>query len=228
MTPETSNAVPSCATRRRGANRKGGISSSTFDLAYQSLGPASGSKEEIDMNVQWRRLLIMIFNVCIVLATLYLSWQTYHGFIATRRTIGSWGCEMSWMTPSYSLVPFQPESRYRLYLYREQGWDADDARGRPILFIPGNAGSYQQVRSIASLAARTAAGSLDFYTGKSTTCPSDPSRSKRRVFCLFWTYTRHASSIRPASDTKAVQYTRETRHAHRPLDGRNRRAPGCR
>ncbi|KAI3332318.1 GPI inositol-deacylase [Xylariaceae sp. AK1471] len=71
------------------------------------------------------------------------------------------GCRMSWMSPSF--VPFTDfdtehtrfASKYSLYLYREQGIDhGPKVRGIPILFIPGNAGSYKQVRSIASESAR--------------------------------------------------------------------------
>ncbi|KAI1268740.1 GPI inositol-deacylase [Xylariaceae sp. FL1019] len=95
------------------------------------------------------------------------------------------GCRMSWMSPSY--VPFTDfdtehtrfASKYSLYLYREQGIETrPKVRGIPVLFIPGNAGSYKQVRSIASESARyfhetlhhdTAAlkagtRSLDFFT----------------------------------------------------------------
>ncbi|KAI0142776.1 GPI inositol-deacylase [Xylariaceae sp. FL1272] len=95
------------------------------------------------------------------------------------------GCRMSWMSPSYvPLTDFDTEhtrfaSKYSLYLYREQGIETrPKVRGIPVLFIPGNAGSYKQVRSIASESARyfhetlhhdTAAlkagtRSLDFFT----------------------------------------------------------------
>ncbi|KAJ1773625.1 GPI inositol deacylase [Coemansia sp. RSA 487] len=44
--------------------------------------------------------------------------------------------------------------KYKLYLYREGGYDAFDEPFRiPILFIPGNAGSHKQVRSMASSSA---------------------------------------------------------------------------
>ncbi|KAI1816445.1 GPI inositol-deacylase [Poronia punctata] len=95
------------------------------------------------------------------------------------------GCRMSWMNPSF--VPFTDfdtehtrfASKYSLYLYREQGIDhGAKFKGIPVLFIPGNAGSYKQVRSIASESARyfhetvqlnaAAAGlsarNLDFFT----------------------------------------------------------------
>ncbi|KAI1434682.1 GPI inositol-deacylase [Xylaria sp. CBS 124048] len=71
------------------------------------------------------------------------------------------GCRMSWMSPSFThLSDFDTEhtrfaSKYSLYLYREQGIDTrSKVRGIPVLFIPGNAGSYKQVRSIASESAR--------------------------------------------------------------------------
>ncbi|KAJ8124976.1 hypothetical protein O1611_g8665 [Lasiodiplodia mahajangana] len=68
---------------------------------------------------------------------------------------------MSWMSPSFvHFSDFDTEhtrfaSKYSLYLYREQGIDnGPKVRGIPVLFIPGNAGSYKQVRSIASESAR--------------------------------------------------------------------------
>ncbi|KAI1099900.1 PGAP1-domain-containing protein [Jackrogersella minutella] len=95
------------------------------------------------------------------------------------------GCRMSWMSPSYAkFKDFDTEhtrfaTKYSLYLYREQGFDnGPKIKGIPVLFIPGNAGSYKQVRSIASESARYfhdilqhdaaamngGARSLDFFT----------------------------------------------------------------
>ncbi|KAK6456233.1 PGAP1-like protein-domain-containing protein [Scheffersomyces xylosifermentans] len=68
------------------------------------------------------------------------------------------------MYPSYARILAFDEShtkfasKYSLYLYREQGKDPipdekngyDRLSGIPVLFIPGNAGSYRQVRSIAA------------------------------------------------------------------------------
>ncbi|SPQ20057.1 cb516840-41ca-456e-a224-aaf7ec81a98f [Thermothielavioides terrestris] len=92
---------------------------------------------------------------------------------------------MSYMRPSYAkLNEFDTEhtrlaSKYSLYLYREQGVDHDTkVRGVPVLFIPGNAGSYKQVRPIAAEAAnyfhdvlqhdeaalKAGARALDFFT----------------------------------------------------------------
>ncbi|KAF8204692.1 GPI-inositol-deacylase [Pholiota molesta] len=71
------------------------------------------------------------------------------------------GCRMSWMSPSYVQQANFNESwsslsrRYSLWLYREVGWDSLERRSSlPVLFIPGNAGSSHQVRSIASSATR--------------------------------------------------------------------------
>ncbi|KAJ2898848.1 uncharacterized protein MKZ38_003607 [Zalerion maritima] len=76
---------------------------------------------------------------------------------ASSRQLDPKGCRMSYMRPSYrKFDDFDTEhtrfaSKYSLYLYREMGIDNDrKIRGVPILFIPGNAGSYKQVRPIAS------------------------------------------------------------------------------
>lgn len=77
----------------------------------------------------------------------------------TTRQIEPKGCRMSYMRPSYiHFSEFDTEhtrfaSKYSLYLYREQGIDSGQLRGIPVLFIPGNAGSYKQVRPIAAEAA---------------------------------------------------------------------------
>ncbi|KAG9049980.1 GPI inositol deacylase [Tulasnella sp. UAMH 9824] len=68
---------------------------------------------------------------------------------------------MSWMSPSYVLqssfnASWTPlAKRYSLWLYREVGWESENTlHGSPVLFIPGNAGSSRQARSIASSAIR--------------------------------------------------------------------------
>ncbi|WVQ64185.1 uncharacterized protein L199_002347 [Kwoniella botswanensis] len=91
-----------------------------------------------------------------LLAVLFI-WIVYHFYQRDLQESGSWGCEMSWMSPSYQLVEWQdnPIPRYQVYLYREQGLEMESSLiGHPVIFIPGNAGSYQQVRSIASSAVR--------------------------------------------------------------------------
>lgn len=72
-------------------------------------------------------------------------------------------CHSIYMYPSYARVDGFNEkftslaNKYHLYLYREQGMDKEPLNngeikldGIPVLFIPGNAGSYRQVRSIAA------------------------------------------------------------------------------
>ncbi|CAN6635993.1 GPI inositol-deacylase [Trichomonascus vanleenenianus] len=66
-------------------------------------------------------------------------------------------CRMSFMTPSYvkmdsfDLNHTRFASKYALHLYREQKLDAESApNGIPVVFIPGNAGSFRQVRAIAA------------------------------------------------------------------------------
>ncbi|KAI1957511.1 GPI inositol deacylase [Ophidiomyces ophidiicola] len=98
------------------------------------------------------------------------------------------GCRTPSMRPTYiKLVGFDSEhtrfgSKYGLYLYREQmvdEYDEEDIglKGVPILFLPGNAGSYKQGRSLASEASlyfhdvlqydqervKTGVRSLDFF-----------------------------------------------------------------
>lgn len=72
-------------------------------------------------------------------------------------------CRPIWMYPSYARIDgfdtrFTPLAhKYHLYLYREQGKDKEPLNGNeiqldgvPVLFIPGNAGSFKQSRSIAA------------------------------------------------------------------------------
>ncbi|SJX64289.1 related to BST1-negative regulator of COPII vesicle formation [Sporisorium reilianum f. sp. reilianum] len=72
-------------------------------------------------------------------------------------------CRMSRMWPAYidhtaNLEPFSSSGlwrKYRLYLYRERYFEPMDLpTGSPALFVPGNSGSYGQVRSVASSASR--------------------------------------------------------------------------
>ncbi|KAF6821623.1 hypothetical protein CSOJ01_00126 [Colletotrichum sojae] len=121
-------------------------------------------------------LAITVLGITLLCAILNSSWT---------RQLDAKGCRMSYMRPSYiRLRDFDTEhtrfaTKYSLYLYREQGVDDErKLRGVPVLFIPGNAGSYKQVRPIAAEAANfyheslqhdeaaAAAGtrSLDFFT----------------------------------------------------------------
>lgn len=82
------------------------------------------------------------------------------------------GCRMAFMNPKYiphNHVQSKHSDTYGLYLYRDRRWNVLDSvtvgsnrpyllftnallkpDGVPVLFIPGNAGSYKQARSIAA------------------------------------------------------------------------------
>ncbi|MFS7915630.1 putative GPI inositol-deacylase PGAP1 [Helianthus anomalus] len=69
------------------------------------------------------------------------------------------GCAMTYMYPTYipiSATEGLSSSKYGLYLYHE-GWKQIDfnehlkqLNGVPVLFIPGNGGSYKQVNFVYS------------------------------------------------------------------------------
>ncbi|SCU78544.1 LADA_0A06150g1_1 [Lachancea dasiensis] len=75
-------------------------------------------------------------------------------------------CHSVYMYPSYAKIDgfdhryTKLAQKYHLYLYREQGKDREPLEndalqldGIPVLFIPGNAGSFKQARSIAAACA---------------------------------------------------------------------------
>ncbi|KAI0080840.1 PGAP1-domain-containing protein [Panus rudis PR-1116 ss-1] len=106
------------------------------------------------MNPRLALLSVCSFSL-ISLLTFYLS------ATSDIDTLSPQGCRMSWMSPSYVLqssfnhTQTPLGNRYSLWLYREVGWESPhELNGQPVLFIPGNAGSSHQVRSIASSATR--------------------------------------------------------------------------
>ncbi|KAI0066653.1 PGAP1-domain-containing protein [Artomyces pyxidatus] len=109
--------------------------------------------------------------------SLFLVAIVYKAASETTSSLSPQGCRMSYMSPSYLLQPHFNSSwthlakRYSLSLYREVGWESNEPRGVPVLFIPGNAGSSHQIRSIASSAAR------QFYSSPYTVSPEFSSRS---------------------------------------------------
>ncbi|PWY90763.1 GPI inositol-deacylase [Aspergillus heteromorphus CBS 117.55] len=83
----------------------------------------------------------------------------------SARQTGGDGCGIPVMSPTFIRMDgFDTEhtrfaSKYNLFLYREAGVDSyhqDNLgiNGAPVLFLPGNAGSYRQVRSLAAEASR--------------------------------------------------------------------------
>lgn len=56
-----------------------------------------------------------------------LTFVIYRCFQEDQAQSGTYGCEMSYMWPTYHPVdwPDNPSNKYSLWLYREQGWDRD-------------------------------------------------------------------------------------------------------
>lgn len=131
------------------------------------LKPAKGQHVEDARNLQKSRAQGLFTWRPLVLITTLLAVLSL-GFIvhtSLNLQVDPQGCVMSMMAPTYlKLGGFDTEhsrfaSKYHLYLYREEGVDEYSQqniglRGVPILFIPGNAGSYKQVRSLSSEASR--------------------------------------------------------------------------
>ncbi|KAL8859311.1 MAG: hypothetical protein Q9178_004249 [Gyalolechia marmorata] len=96
-------------------------------------------------------LLTLTATVSALLFMLYIL----HSFVT--RQLDCKGCDMYYTRSMfYNFADFDTEhtrfaSKYSLHLYREIGFDEDPkVKGVPVLFIPGNAGSYRQARSLAS------------------------------------------------------------------------------
>ncbi|KAG8960130.1 GPI inositol deacylase, partial [Tulasnella sp. 419] len=111
----------------------------------------------MERRLRWtgRVISLLIFISATLVGIWIFSAVNYNAENLSRQ-----GCTMSYMTPSYILQSSFDSSwthlakRYSLWLYRETGWDSEEPNGMPVLFVPGNAGSSRQVRSIASSATR--------------------------------------------------------------------------
>lgn len=102
----------------------------------------------------------------VVFLGLLLLYLTGHGYLFSPKDgADAIGCRTVSMYPSFGRIKSFDEShtrfalKFSLYLYREQGKDPiprnenegfEALNGIPALFIPGNAGSYRQMRSIAA------------------------------------------------------------------------------
>ncbi|KAJ2898833.1 GPI inositol deacylase [Coemansia aciculifera] len=93
--------------------------------------------------------------LCLLLVSVAVALITAQSYFTGQPDVP--GCGMSYSRPRFveqtkfdhSWTRFS--TKYKLYLYREGEYDAyDEAFRIPILFVPGNAGSHKQVRSIAS------------------------------------------------------------------------------
>ncbi|KAJ5536768.1 hypothetical protein N7513_009954 [Penicillium frequentans] len=104
-----------------------------------------------------------ILTVCTTFVAIAFLLSIVRSFVG--RHTGGDGCGVPMMSPTFiRMVEFDTEhtrfaSKYNLFLYREEGVDPytqDNIglNGVPVLFLPGNAGSYRQVRSLAAEASR--------------------------------------------------------------------------
>ncbi|XP_022873269.1 uncharacterized protein LOC111392216 isoform X1 [Olea europaea var. sylvestris] len=109
---------------------------------------AKGNLSMKGFKTKFRLAIVIIIALWIGLAGLY----------GLLRPISN-GCIMTYMYPTYipiSTPANMSSTKYGLYLYHE-GWRKIDfnehlkkLNGVPVLFIPGNGGSYKQVRSMAA------------------------------------------------------------------------------
>ncbi|KAI9368847.1 PGAP1-like protein-domain-containing protein [Aspergillus egyptiacus] len=139
--------------------------SSAMPLTSQRI-PLAGSPDS-----QYRSRLSRLrspwsCSILTALATVvagFFLFSIFRSFSALQA--GSDGCGVPVMSPTFlRMVGFDTEhtrfaSKYNLFLYREEGVDAYNQenlglKGAPVLFLPGNAGSYRQVRSLAAEASR--------------------------------------------------------------------------
>ncbi|TPX64619.1 hypothetical protein SpCBS45565_g05747 [Spizellomyces sp. 'palustris'] len=118
-------------------------------MSFPPLLPTANTHMPRPIGIPARFILLAAFS----LALLLLSLDSYF-----NRSQDAKGCHMTYMHPDYvrvdSFVHTIPRLRkYALYLYKERDGRniGDKPVGIPLLFIPGNAGSYKQARSLGSI-----------------------------------------------------------------------------
>jgi glycosylphosphatidylinositol deacylase len=128
------------------------MDSTTTDIPAEDMAKAQDRRCRLRLRNLWACSVYTLVTTMLGFAALFLM---VHSFLTKQLDVK--GCEMVYMRPMYSKFDdFDTEhtrfaSKYSLYLYRE--WGIDDeftVKGVPVLFIPGNAGSYKQVRSLAA------------------------------------------------------------------------------
>ncbi|KAL5436047.1 GPI inositol deacylase [Paraphaeosphaeria minitans] len=131
------------------------MSSLSRDITQESTVEHPDGKQRVGRKNSWACSVYTIMATLLGLGALALMAESF-----LTRQMDTKGCVMSYMRPAYlKCDDFDTEhtrfaNKYALYLYREGGIDEDTrVKGVPVLFIPGNAGSYKQVRSYASEAA---------------------------------------------------------------------------
>jgi glycosylphosphatidylinositol deacylase len=127
----------------------------TTELLVENMAGTQDRQWRLKLRNPWACSICTAVTTVVGFAALFLMVQSF-----LTKQLDVKGCEMSYMRPMYSKFDdFDTEhtrfaSKYSLYLYREWGVDEEfTVKGAPVLFIPGNAGSYKQVRSLAAEAA---------------------------------------------------------------------------
>ncbi|KGO75872.1 hypothetical protein PITC_033180 [Penicillium italicum] len=129
-------------------------------LPMEAPSPDGRCARQSRQRSPWSCSILTAFTTCIAVA---FSISILFSF--TGRHHGGDGCGVPMMSPTFiRMLEFDTEhtrfaSKYNLFVYREEGVDPytqDNIglNGVPVLFLPGNAGSYRQVRSLAAEASR--------------------------------------------------------------------------
>ncbi|KAK1629882.1 hypothetical protein QYE76_004197 [Lolium multiflorum] len=142
------------------------------------------------------------------------------------------GCQMTYMYPTY--IPISTpknvsSDRYGLFLYHE-GWKKIDFEehvrkldGVPVLFIPGNGGSYKQVRSLAAESFRAYQNGPpepSFYREASSTSELEDFSLPSRYGCMLDWFAVDLEGEHSAMDGRILEeHTEHVVYAvHRILD----------
>ncbi|KAJ6072414.1 hypothetical protein N7467_010499 [Penicillium canescens] len=129
-------------------------------LPMEASSPEGRRSRQSRLRTPWSCSILTAFTTCVAVAILI---SIVHSF--ADRHVGGDGCGVPMMSPTFiRMLEFDTEhtrfaSKYNLFVYREEGVDPytpDNIglNGVPVLFLPGNAGSYRQVRSLAAEASR--------------------------------------------------------------------------
>ncbi|KAJ5974381.1 hypothetical protein N7481_011591 [Penicillium waksmanii] len=129
-------------------------------LPMEAASPDGRRVRQYRQRSPWSISILAAVTTFAAVAFLIAVFQSF-----TERQAGHSGCGVPMMSPTFiRMLEFDTEhtrfaSKYNLFLYREEGVDPytqDNIglNGVPVLFLPGNAGSYRQVRSLAAEASR--------------------------------------------------------------------------
>ncbi|CDO96487.1 unnamed protein product [Kluyveromyces dobzhanskii CBS 2104] len=126
------------------------------------LADDSGRIRYPTLSKKLRKRTTLVTAVGIILFGFVVFTHIFHKFSGSDTP----KCRSIYMYPSYARIDgfdhrhTKLAKKYHIYLYREQGKDREPIHGEeiqldgiPVLFIPGNAGSFKQARSIAAASA---------------------------------------------------------------------------